>query len=86
MENKQQINLIIQEIEAAGYCTGCDHRANDPILPPHLGCCPDSNYVVSLSLVKKLISQINEQSYYEEYVKNKISNDEMPLSFEEWKI
>jgi predicted Zn-ribbon and HTH transcriptional regulator len=26
-------------------CTGCGHHSTDKIEPPHLGCCPDSNYV-----------------------------------------
>ena len=25
-------------------CTGCGHDSREPILPPALGCCPDSRY------------------------------------------
>lgn len=40
----------LQQATASSYdetrvCTGCGHLSCDKIEPPHLGCCPDNNYI-----------------------------------------
>lgn len=80
----EQIMKRIEELEKAGYCTGCGHRADNFPMglnkkgEPYLACCPDSDYVVKLSLAKKLATAEATLSQVLLEALEKISTGEMP--------
>lgn len=53
---------MIEILKNVAYCTGCGHKASEPlgtnkIGVPYSKCCPDNDYVVKLSFVINILNQ-----------------------------